>query len=94
MAELDTMGIHSEPLFQAKKYRAKEYNVAIKNTLQKAPIIRDILNRYRSEPLGESWLPISLYCENCGRDRIKSMSFDGKNSISYECSLCEHQSVE
>ena len=67
-AQLKKMGIELEPIYQAKKYKSGAYKEQIKLTLQKKDVIASILNKWRSEPLPESWMPVSVYCEKCNRD--------------------------
>ena len=93
-AQVAKMGITVEPLYQAKKYRAGTYNQQIKLALEKKDIIARILNKWRSEPLEDSWLPVLIYCEKCNRDRIKTITFDGTSKLHYECELCFHKGTE
>ena len=91
-AQLAKMGIVTEPLYQAKKYRAGEYKEQIKKTLKSRDIIASILNKWRSAPLDENWYPVSVYCEKCNRDKTAVTSYDGENLISYKCEFeeCNH----
>jgi lysyl-tRNA synthetase, class I len=82
-AQLVKVGIEVEPLYQAKKYRAGEYAQSIIHALKKAPEIRAILNKHRTEPLAESWLPVSIYCPVHKTDRVEITGFDGVSKISY-----------
>jgi lysyl-tRNA synthetase class 1 len=93
-AQIAKMGIVVEPLYQAKKYRAGTYNGQIKLALEKRAVIAGILNKWRSEPLESSWLPVLIYCEKCNRDRISSMTFDGESKLHYECELCQFKGTE
>ena len=88
-AQIGRVGIEVESIYQAKKYRNGDYKAAIKKTLDHTKEIAAVLNEHRKEPLAEDWLPISIYCEHCNRDKIKTMSYDGENAVSYECALCE-----
>lgn len=93
--QLEKVGVEAIPLYQAKKYRAGEYKEGILKALKNRDTIAKILNEHRSTPLSEDWWPISVYCEKCNRDdKIKSIHFDGDNTISYFCEHCGHQGVE
>ncbi len=92
--QLKKVGIAVEPLYQAHKYKKGEYKDQIKKTLSSRDEIVEILNKHRKEPLTENWLPLSVYCEKCDRDRIKEMKFDGDTKISYTCELCGHEGEE
>ena len=50
-AQLKEVGIDVEFLYQAKKYRAKEYKDQILKTLKNTEKIKSILNQYRKEDL-------------------------------------------
>jgi len=93
-AQLQKMGIEVEPLYQAKKYRAKTYNGEILKALQKNDAIKAILNKWRQAPLEDNWLPLLIYCEGCQRDRISKMEFDGNDTVTYTCDLCGHHGTE
>lgn len=93
-SQLEKVGISVEPLYQATKYRAGEYKKGITLALDKVEDIKNILNQYRSAPLAQDWLPVSVYCEKCNTDnQIENKKWDGKN-LSYTCSSCGHQGSE
>tara|TARA_R110000868_G_scaffold25366_4_gene98863 strand:- start:875 stop:2440 length:1566 start_codon:yes stop_codon:yes gene_type:complete len=90
-AQLAKVGIEVEPLYQANKYRAGEYKKGIRTTLEKRNEIATILNEHRTSPLGEDWMPVSIYCEKCNTDHeIKNIKWDGNNALSYECNNCQN----
>lgn len=93
MEQLKKVGVEAEPIFQANMYRAKTYNQEILKVLKAKDKIAKILNQYRSQPLAANWLPVSIYCENCNRDKMKSIEFV-KESLKYECELCSHSGSE
>ncbi|MFN8371198.1 MAG: lysine--tRNA ligase [Bacteriovoracaceae bacterium] len=92
--ELQNAGILIEPVYQAKCYRKGQYSKMIQHALDNTDKIKAILNQYREEPLSSEWLPVLIYCEKCNRDRIKKISYNNKDSLSYECELCNHTGVE
>ncbi|TDJ07997.1 MAG: lysine--tRNA ligase [Deltaproteobacteria bacterium] len=89
--QLHRVGVNPEPIYQAKKYRGGDYKEGIKKTLASRDKIVKILDQYRREPLSESWWPISVYCEECNRDKTSVINYDGKNELSYMCDLCSHK---
>ena len=91
-AQLKKMGIEVEFLYQAENYRSGKYREAILKTLKAKDQIREILNRYRTEPLAEDFLPISIYCQGCHTDHnIGKIKWNGANEITYHCNNCQHQ---
>lgn len=93
-SQLEKVGIDVEFLYQAVKYRTKTYNDKIKEAVDKTEDIKKILNEFRSTPLGDDYLPVSIYCEGCKTDnQIENKVYnDGK--ISYHCKNCGHQGTE
>jgi len=81
--ELSILGMETEFLYQAEKYRASEYKENILTVLKSTQKIKDILNKYRNSDLSDSWLPISIYCKQNNTDQIKEMSWDNQFKISY-----------
>ncbi len=86
--ELHKVGIHPEYLYQARRYRASEYAEEIKAALGKTAEIRAILDAHRTEPLGEDWKPVSVFCGGCSRDTTEVLSWDGAYGIEYSCESC------
>ncbi len=84
------VGIKPKFLYQAKKYRAGEYAQQIKHALEHTETIKKILDQYREEPVEHNWLPISLFCEKCGRDTITDLHWLGGYKLRYACD-CGHK---
>jgi len=89
--QLHRVDINPEPIYQAKKYRAGDYKNEIKKTLKSRDDIKKVLDQYRKEPLSENWWPISIYCEECNRDKTSILNYDGENELSYMCDLCSNE---
>ena len=66
-----------------------KYSRLIKTALEKKEIIREILNKYRKEPLSNDWIPVIIYCSKCKRDFTKILDIKGYK-IKYECK-CENK---
>ena len=90
-AQLSRVGVNVEAIYQAKKYKKGDYKEQIKKTLAHTKDIKAVLDAHRKEPLREDWLPLSIYCEECNRDKIATMSYDGDNTVHYTCELCGHK---
>ena len=79
------VGIKPEYLYQAKKYRAREYAEEMKIALEHNDQIKTCLNEYREEEVNEQWLPVSIFCEKCHKDTISELKWNGEYSLSYRC---------
>ncbi len=79
------------PVFirQSKKYRSCEYAEQIKQALEATEDIKVILNEFRKEPLADSWLPASVFCDNCKKDTITELTYPGGYELTYTCE-CGH----
>ena len=82
---LDHFGIKVKIYSGAEIYRNGRMAELIRTALEKAEVIRSILNKYRDKPLPESWLPFDVICENCGRiATTKVISWKG-DYVRYRC---------
>ncbi len=82
---LPAVGIKPDYIYQSKKYRKCDYAEDIKIALLKTREIKEILNRFRKEPLAEDWYPVSVFCEKCKKDTTKITEYDGEYKVSYKC---------
>ena len=85
--QLEKVGVEVEAIYQAKKYKNGDYKNQIKETIEKRDTLKAILDEHRSTPLPEDWMPISIYCQKCNRDKISSITFKN-DEISYQCDSC------
>lgn len=83
---LPTVGIEPEYIYQAQHYRSSVYAEGIRRALEHRDSIRDILNRHRTEPLGEEFWPISIFSSFTNKDTTEVLSWDGEYGITYRCS--------
>ena len=66
-------------------YRSGKYNSVIKIALLNADKIREIYKKVSGSKKEDSWLPLSVICEKCGKvGTTRASSFDGKE-VEYEC---------
>src|SRR3989344_9593883 len=49
------------------EYKKGTFNEYIKKILEKIDDVREIQNRYRTNPLKKNWSPCTPICENCGK---------------------------
>jgi lysyl-tRNA synthetase, class I len=81
---LPKVGVRPEFIYQHKKYRNNDYTKKILIALQHTKDIKEILNKFRSEPLTETWLPVTVFSKKDGTDKIKGLQWDGKQTLTYE----------
>ncbi len=95
-ADLPKVGIdYVEFIYQNMQYRNKKYNQEIIHVMDNKDNIAKILSQFKTSELDEYWNPLTTYCKNCNRDKIKILSYD-KNSkiINYKCNLCNYEGTE
>lgn len=83
--ELPELHIKPEFIYQADRYKRCLYAEEMKTALESTEKIKEILNKHRKEPLSDSWLPVSIFCEKCGKDTATSIEYPGGYELSYEC---------
>lgn len=84
-ADVPKLGIQAEYLQQNIIYKKGTYDQEIKRALENTQKIKNILNKYRKEPLEDDWLPIAIFCPKCGKDTLKSLKWLGGYEIEYDC---------
>ena len=89
-ASLSRIGIQPDFIRQSQQYRRGTYAQGVHKALEHSDQIRRILNRHRSEPLADDWLPLAGFCEACGRDKL-SFSWAGEWEVQYQCRSCQHE---
>ncbi len=85
--EIVPLGIQPEFLRQAARYRRGDYAEGIRRALENAERIRAVLDRHRSTPLPEDWLPLAGFCDTCGRDAL-DLEWDGEWGVRVQCQDC------
>ena len=81
---LDSVWIKPEFIYQNEMNKKCVYADLIKVALEGRDDIKEILDKFRKEPLAEDWWPIMIYCDKCKKDSTKITAVDGYN-VSYEC---------
>lgn len=84
------VGINPVYIYQSKKYRNCDYADNIKFALEHTNEIKEILNVHRKEPLADSWLPASIFCDKCQKDTITNLEYKGNYILKYKCE-CGHE---
>ncbi len=83
--DLPKVGIKPEFISQSKMYRAGKYAKEIVTCLKAREKIREVLNKYRKEPLPRNWYPLKAYCAKCKTDDTEVIDYDRKFSVTYKC---------
>lgn len=82
---ISELGFVPEYYRSSELYRSGKYNSIIKIVLENAPKIRKIYKKVSNSTKDDSWLPLSVVCEKCGKvGTTKATSFDGE-LVEYEC---------
>ncbi|MDE2037924.1 MAG: lysine--tRNA ligase [Patescibacteria group bacterium] len=83
------IGFDPEFYRSSEVYRSGRYNGCIKAALESAGAIREIYKRVSGSVRDDSWLPVQMICEKCGKvSTTKALSFDG-SMVAYVCSDLE-----
>jgi lysyl-tRNA synthetase class 1 len=83
-----------EYIYQNQKYRGKDYNDLIIHVMDNRDKVQEILQRFKTNEIGEGWQPLLTYCSQCNRDRISFGAYDKENkTIEYDCKSCGHKEV-
>jgi lysyl-tRNA synthetase class 1 len=86
--ELEDMHMDIDFIRQSEKFKNCDYAELIKKAMNERDTIREILDQYRREPLDEDWYPLSVYCQECGKDFTEIRDYDGDYTILYFCDEC------
>lgn len=85
------IGVHKKAGFTPNYYRATELYQSgkmdpyIKIALERASDVRRILKEVSGSVKDESWLPVSVVCENCGKIMTtRAYDYDGE-TVAYSC---------
>ena len=82
---IDQTGFAPEYYRSSEMYRGGKYNDYINLALLGADKIRDIYKRVSGSHKEESWLPLNVICEKCGKvGTTRATDFDGK-TVAYTC---------
>jgi len=96
LSSLKDLGIELT-LYRADEcYKDGLYDEAIVLALENRDKIRDILNKYRKEPLNEDWYPLNILCESCGKlNTTEVINYNPEEkTVDYRCSCGHSNTVE
>ncbi len=74
-----------EKFSMREEYKKGNFNPFIKKILEKINEIREIQNKYRTNPLKEEWSPWTPICENCGKIVTPKVINFENGIVEYEC---------
>ena len=91
--ELEGMLMDIEFIRQSEKFKAGEYTEQIRKAMNNREEIKEILDKYRREPLEEPYFPLRVYCKECSKDFTEVTDYDGEYTVEYYCEECgdEHE---
>jgi lysyl-tRNA synthetase class 1 len=82
---ISELGFEVEYYRSSDAYRSGKYNAVIKTALENADKIREIYKRVSGGEKADTWLPVSVVCEKCGKvGTTKAKDFDGE-TVAYDC---------
>ena len=93
--ELDRLGIYPETISQTEQYKSGRYDDKIKLAMDKRKDIFDIMSKYKTQEFTEedrdNYYPISLYCEECGKDFTAILNYNElTGNVEYKCTCGNH----
>ena len=74
-----------EKFSMREEYKKGNFNPFIKKILEKTDEVREIQNRYRTNPLKKEWSPWTPICENCGKIVTPKVVNFENGIVEYEC---------
>lgn len=86
--ELEGMHMDIEFIRQSEMFEKAEYADLIKKAMNRRGKVKQILDRYRKEPLEEPYYPLRVYCTECGKDFTEVTGYDGEYTVEYHCEEC------
>jgi lysyl-tRNA synthetase class 1 len=79
LKQLESVNVKPKVLLGIEMYRKGLYNDVMKIAIEKRGEIVKILNKFRTETLPETWYPIDIICEKCGKiTTTKILKYDQK----------------
>lgn len=92
MGVIESLGFHPQFYYSYDTYKEGRFDEAIATALEKDELIRDIYRRVSGSDKKDSWLPIMMICEKCGKiATTKAFEWDGKE-VAYVCEDTQQKS--
>ncbi|MBT7497038.1 lysine--tRNA ligase [Candidatus Woesearchaeota archaeon] len=92
-SSIPRVGVEAEFIRQVEMNRKCSYAEEIKKALEKKDEIKSVVEKYRKEPLEDSWMPVMIYCEKCGKE-TKAVVYNGGYDVSYTCECGNNDSFD
>jgi lysyl-tRNA synthetase, class I len=91
-AALDQLGVEVTEISQTEMYAAGAYQAQVLHAMRSRDRVSAILGTYRTaKAAAGTYYPYRPYCQVCGRDSTRVLSFDdGTTQLAYRCD-CGHQ---
>lgn len=87
--QLEDLHMDIDFIRQTEMFEKGEYAELIKQSMNKRQKIKEILDKYRREPLEEPYHPLRVYCKECEKDFTEITEYDGEYTVTYRCENCE-----
>ncbi len=85
---IDEFGVDVKFISSFESYKSGERNELIKFSLEHSKEITETWNRVAGADKSDSFLPVTVLCEECGKIMFtEALSWDGKK-VSYKCKSC------
>ncbi len=82
---IEENGFHPSYYWASELYRSGKMNEVIRTALEQKDLIREIYKEVSGSIKHESWLPVSVICEQCGKiATTQAETFDGVR-VGYRC---------
>ncbi|MFB6204525.1 MAG: lysine--tRNA ligase [Candidatus Nanohaloarchaea archaeon] len=86
--ELEDLHMDIEFIRQTEMFERSEYADLIKKAMNNREKVKEVLDKYRKEPLEEPYYPLRVYCKECGKDFTEVTDYDGDYTVEYHCEEC------
>ena len=91
---LKVLGVEVEHLFQSEQYMSGRYAEKMILAVKKRKEIYDIISSFKTQDASdeerESYYPLNIYCEKCGKDTTHVTGDKDGVELSYECKCGYH----
>ncbi len=88
---VEDLHLDIEFIRQSEMFENSEYADLIKKAMNNREEIKEILDRYREEPLEENWMPLRVYCRECEKDFTEILDYNGQYGVKYRCNNCGNE---
>lgn len=81
----DFVSVKMRKLSTREEYRKGSFRPYIKKILENIRLVRQIQNKYRTEPLPDKWSPWKPVCDNCGKIITTNVTSFEHGKAKYRC---------